>query len=89
MKLSPKTAHVLSSGLHPLALVGALVLLFFRDRLGITIDADQLLAIFAAGAGAAAAFERRAIAPAMRAQLDSRETAEAITAAVEQADEES
>ena len=69
--------------------MGALVLLFFRDRLGVTIDADQLLAIFAAGAGAAAAFESRAIAPAMRAQLDSRDTAEAITAAVEQADEES
>ena len=50
---------------------------------------DVVTGLVQAGAGAAAAFERRAIAPAMRAQLDSRETADAITAAVEQADKES
>ena len=86
--LSTKVSSLISAGLHPVGLVVALVLLFFRERLGVTLTADELLGIFAGVAGVAAAFERRKIAPAMRERLSSEATRaeiQAIAEAVEQA----
>jgi len=64
-----RAAVRIHSTMHPIALVGSLILLFFRDRLGLELSADHLLEIFAALACAGTAIERRSIAPRVRDAL--------------------